>query len=399
MHGKPTKSVDWHRVTGVGTVLLALVTGVAVIFAWWQTLDAAHARTAQNYLELRKTFLTVDADLDSVDRSLVYSEKGGCPQWHTLKRYWYFSEPEWEVARIDDAQRDNWRNTQLPQVANSLRRAAYRGAFLEMRDSPAGRWNDPDGRAFVKAISDQYELIRQEAREKHDDSLKSLNDQSDFRYAPPCSGATGVADGIHWFRDSAEMKAIYEQTYRAASAVAMDAFKHYAPGTWGVILDIDETLLDNSEYQKELAAKAASYSDATFLDWVKRQEAALLPGAADFIDKVNRTWHGQVVLVTNQNPDQCAQTKRRLETLKIHVERMLCDDAGTHDKNKRFDLVQKGDSAEHIPPLKVVLWMGDNIRDFPALTQVSAGNPEEFGTRYFVLPNPLYGSWVDAARH
>jgi predicted secreted acid phosphatase len=68
----------------------------------------------------------------------------------------------------------------------------------------------------------------------------------------------------------------------------------------------------------------------------------------------------------------------------------------------RVRMIKISDStsyAEHIPPLKVVLWMGDNIRDFPALTQVSAGSPEEFGTRYFVLPNPMYGSWVDVARH
>jgi 5'-nucleotidase (lipoprotein e(P4) family) len=393
------KQTNWHAVTGVGTGLLALVTGVAVVFAWLQTLDAAHARTAQNYLELRKTFLTVDAGLDTVDRSLVYPEKGGCPQWHALKRYWYFSETEWKVAQIDHAQHDNWYDTQLPQVANALRRAAYRGAFIEMRDSPAGRLTDKDGKAFVKAIEDQYELIRRETLKKGDEPVKPLDNTSDFKLAPPCSVAPGVADAIHWYRDSAEMKAIYEQTYRAAGAVAKDFSKRYKPGTWGVILDIDETLLDNSQYQKELAAKAAPYSDPAFLKWVERQEAVLLPGAADFINSVNKAWHGRVVLVSNQNPEQCAQTKRRLETLQIHVERVLCDDAGTHDKNARFDLAQKGDPAQHIPALKAVLWIGDNIRDFPALTQSSTGNTKDFGGRYFVLPNPMYGSWVDVARH
>jgi hypothetical protein len=152
--------INWHALTGVCTGLLAVATLVAVGFALFQTLDAAHARTAQNYLELRKTFLQVDADLDQVNRGLVYPEMGGCPQWHALKRYWYFSETEWKVAQIDSAQHDNWNDTQRPQVANALRRAAYRGAFLEMRDSPAGRWNDKDGKAFVKAIEDQYEPIR-----------------------------------------------------------------------------------------------------------------------------------------------------------------------------------------------------------------------------------------------
>jgi 5'-nucleotidase (lipoprotein e(P4) family) len=392
------RQINWHALTGVCTGVLALVTGVAVVFAWLQTLDAAHARTAQNYLELRKTFLTVDADLDTVDRSLVYSEKGGCPQWHTLKRYWYFSETEWKVAQIDHAQHDNWYQTQLPQVANALRRAAYRGAFLEMRDSPAGRWTDADGIEFVKAIEDQYELIRQAALQKGDDSVKPLENKSDFKLAPPCSGGSGVADGVHWYRDSAEMKAIYEQTYRAASAVAKDSSKRYKPGTWGVILDIDETLLDNSQYQKELATNAAPYSDASFLEWLTSQKATSLPGAAEFIDSVENNWHGRVVLVTNQNPQQCVQTKQRLQTLKIRVELVLCDEGRTHDKNRRFELVQKGNPAQHISPLKIVLWIGDNIRDFPFLTQSSAGSPDEFGARFFVLPNPMYGSWVNVAR-
>jgi predicted secreted acid phosphatase len=45
------------------------------------------------------------------------------------------------------------------------------------------------------------------------------------------------------------------------------------------------------------------------------------------------------------------------------------------------------------PPLKVLIWVGDNIQDFPNLTQASPGNPGDFGVRYFVLPNPMYGSW------
>ena len=387
------KSINWHAVTGVCTGLLALATGIAVVFALWQTLDAAHARTAQNYLELRKTFLKVDADLDKVNRGLVYRELDGCPQWHMLKRYWYFSETEWKVAQIDQAQRDNWYKTQLPQVANALRRPAYRGAFLEMRDSPAGRWNDEDGQTFVKAIQGQYEKIRQAAQKKGDESVKPLEDTSDFKIAPPCSAATPVADGIHWYRDSAEMKAIYQQTYSAASAAAKNASRRYKPGTWGVILDIDETVLDNSIYQKELASRGAAYSDGTFLEWLQKQEALLLPGAADFILNINRNLHGRIVLVTNQNPAQCAQTVRRLKNLQMPVERVLCDDAGTQDKNARFELAQKGDSSQHIPPLTVVLWIGDNIRDFPALTQASPSDFSAFGTRYFALPNPMYGSW------
>jgi predicted secreted acid phosphatase len=46
-------------------------------------------------------------------------------------------------------------------------------------------------------------------------------------------------------------------------------------------------------------------------------------------------------------------------------------------------------------PVNVLIWVGGNIRDFPALTQASATYPE-FGVRYFALPNPIYGSWMQA---
>lgn len=386
------KQFPWESITAVATGLLALATIGAVLFAAWQIRDAVQARTAQDYVDLRKRFLEIDTELDKVNRSLAYSEAGSCPQWHVLKRYWYFSETEWKVAQIDDAQRSNWEEAQLPQVANSLRRPAYRAAFLEMRDSPARRFGDKDGHRFVDAVTREYERIRKNAAQRGE-SLSALEDRSDFKAAPSCQDG-GVADGVRWFRDSAEMKAVYTETYLAASDVARDAAKRLPPKSWGVILDIDETLLDNSEYQKELAAKGAPYSDTTFQQWLARQEAGPLPGAAEFVRVVNEDWHGRVALVTNQTPDQCAETKRRLQTLAIHYERMLCDEAHTQDKNARFIAVQQGDPVEHIPPMQVVLWIGDNIRDFPELSQASSGNPARFGTRYFVLPNPMYGSWV-----
>ncbi|HET7746393.1 MAG TPA: 5'-nucleotidase, lipoprotein e(P4) family, partial [Vicinamibacteria bacterium] len=67
-------------------------------------------------------------------------------------------------------------------------------------------------------------------------------------------------------------------------------------------------------------------------------------------------------------------------------------------KNPRFERVQKGTAAEGLPPLEVLLWIGDNIQDFPGLRQdVVRADPEAalapFGTRYFAIPNPMYGSW------
>ena len=58
--------------------------------------------------------------------------------------------------------------------------------------------------------------------------------------------------------------------------------------------------------------------------------------------------------------------------------------------------VQNGTASPALPPLAVLEWLGDNIQDFPGLTQAVRGDTATyalFGRRYFVLPNPDYGSW------
>jgi predicted secreted acid phosphatase len=76
---------------------------------------------------------------------------------------------------------------------------------------------------------------------------------------------------------------------------------------------------------------------------------------------------------------------------------MLCR-TGPSDKNPRFDAVQSGLLPSTLPPLMVVAFVGDNITDFPKLSQAIRGAGDdrfvEFGSRFFMLPNPMYGSWA-----
>ena len=58
---------------------------------------------------------------------------------------------------------------------------------------------------------------------------------------------------------------------------------------------------------------------------------------------------------------------------------------------------KQGTASAELPPLEIVMWVGDNIRDFPDLDQDLrlAGRQAfvDFGRVYFLMPNPLYGSW------
>jgi 5'-nucleotidase (lipoprotein e(P4) family) len=204
---------------------------------------------------------------------------------------------------------------------------------------------------------------------------------------------------LHWFRNAAERVAIDEQTFRAALAAATRLSSAEPAETWAVVLDVDETTLDNSEYQARTAITGQGFNAETWAAWVHEQSAPALPGAKQFTDAVQDQLHGKVVFVTNRNQDECADTEANLKAQNIRYDRILCapNDAKGQpisDKNGRFQAIQEGDAKAGIPALKILVFVGDNIQDFPKLSQRTPGNLDHFGVDYFLLPNPMYGSWV-----
>lgn len=205
-----------------------------------------------------------------------------------------------------------------------------------------------------------------------------------------CQSAPPMSDAVHWYRNSAEMRAAYEQTFRAAESQLRVQTRDLPRGSWAVIMDVDETLLDNSGYVVEFGR----YTPPTWDEWTARQSARALPGAVRFTTVVREELGGRVALVTNREQKSCADTQANLRREGIGHDLILCM-TDTADKNPRFAAVQAG-TAGH-PPLQVLMWLGDNIEDFPGLSQAD-GAAGEFGSRYFVLPNPYYGSWEQQPR-
>ena len=202
--------------------------------------------------------------------------------------------------------------------------------------------------------------------------------------------APDLPDNLHWFRNAAERQAVYVEIYRNATEVVRQASQNLPADSWGVVLDIDETILDNSEYQKERALLGVGYSKASWGDWVSKHAASRLPGAKEFMDTVLDQLHGEVILVTNRSVAQCPVTERNLAEQSLRYSRIVCDSVGDLDKNARFDEIRKGTATT--PALSVLAWLGDNIQDFPSSSQ-SSWDDRLFGILYFALPNPMYGSW------
>jgi predicted secreted acid phosphatase len=130
---------------------------------------------------------------------------------------------------------------------------------------------------------------------------------------------------------------------------------------------------------------------------VKRGAARALPGAVDFTSRV-RALGGRVVIVTNRDQQYCDVTRDNILGVGVPADEVLCrTDRANGSKDPRFEAVQAGTAPSTLPPLNVLMWVGDNIQDFPHLSQAIRTAPDSvlagFGDRYIVLPNPMYGSW------
>lgn len=200
---------------------------------------------------------------------------------------------------------------------------------------------------------------------------------------------------LQWARVSAEHRAIYAGTYRAAGDRLVALSSGRAQGSWGVILDADETLIDNSEYEIGRIPFGGSFDAKIWAAWVVEGRAPALPGAAAFTARVHQLG-GKVVIVTNRDDAECPITRTNLERVSIVADLVLCK-TDTDNKNPRFDAVQNGGAASGFPAIAVLEWFGDNIQDFPRLSQSIRNEPDsafsKFGEVFFALPNAMYGSW------
>jgi len=217
---------------------------------------------------------------------------------------------------------------------------------------------------------------------------------------PAPAGASASSpdpDSIRWVRDAAEYHAAVLQAYRAATVHVESEARTHTAGSWAVILDADETIVSNLTYQVERARLGQGYSPESWNAWVKRREATPLPGAAAFLARV-RALGGRIAVVTNRLQTECDDTIAVFERHALAYDAMLCRPNGSpSDKNPRFEAVAKGQSAAGATPFEVIAWIGDNIQDFPGLSQAVKTKGDTgfspFGVRFFVIPNPMYGSW------
>jgi 5'-nucleotidase (lipoprotein e(P4) family) len=218
---------------------------------------------------------------------------------------------------------------------------------------------------------------------------------------------------LKWYRTSAEKKAIYHEVFNNAyDKISTKVINNkLESGNWGIISDIDETVLDNTSYQLENLKTCKKFSPKMFYNSLAKENSPATPGAASFTCKIQQLG-GTVIFVTNRDGTfdntVIPSTINNLKKVGICFDNILFAKGSKPtdmDKNSRFNAVVNGDYTnmlrlKNMKAINIIGYFGDNIQDFPNIYQNKLENTNvndhifsQFGNTYFELPNPTYGSW------
>lgn len=218
----------------------------------------------------------------------------------------------------------------------------------------------------------------------------------------PCPVTNEYQEGaILWTQASGEARALSYQAFALARMMLERDLRTNRRGRLrrAVVVDVDETVLDNSPFQATLLKNRQGYDPRLWTEWVNRREATALPGAVEFL-RYAASRGVRVFYVTNRRTAEKEATATNLKKLgfpDVSDETLLVRTDGSSKEARR-----RAVSARH----RIVLLMGDNLNDFAEVFDRSRTvadriaavdrNREQFGTRFIVLPNVMYGDWESA---
>lgn len=232
---------------------------------------------------------------------------------------------------------------------------------------------------------------------------------------------------INWMQQSGEYRALAYQAYNSAQLAFDNAKKVKNPV---VIVDIDETVLDNSAYQSGLINTDTAFSTESWNQWIKAKKAKAVPGAVEFVNYVNANG-GKVFFISDRDESSTGDSKNNdlelatIANLKavgftgVNEQGLLLKGEftqtvnGKKDTNKQFrrEAVENGKADGKVHT--TVILVGDNLNDLDAVAgktnsarrlhvdnsknlygvKGSNSQTKAFKPTYIVLPNPMYGSW------
>jgi 5'-nucleotidase (lipoprotein e(P4) family) len=221
-------------------------------------------------------------------------------------------------------------------------------------------------------------------------------------------------NGTLWLQTSVEYKTTAMSVYAGATRLldaaigdhnwtaALEQDGNYSTKPPAVILDVDETVLDNSAYQAWVVAEKTHYSSKTWAAFVHDMISTPTPGALEFT-KAAAARGVEIFYVSNRKAPEEDPTIENLKKFGFpyadekHVMlRGEVEEWGSNKTPRRAAVTED---------YRVIMQFGDNFGDFTdeidgsiiERLEVMEKYGNYWGERWFMLPNPSYGSWESAA--
>ncbi len=232
--------------------------------------------------------------------------------------------------------------------------------------------------------------------------------------------------GAMWVKHAVEYRAVASQAYAAASN---DLQRFVADKSWSampdypvdetlppaVILDIDETIVSNVDFQMSYERP---YNNEKRDAWSQDNDSLAVPGVVEFVRNA-RAAGVEVFFVTNRpceardnNPDPCPQFQTAIDDLneigiEVPTNRLML--SGLEPEWDREKLVRRKLIARSY---RIIMLIGDDLGDFipcsrtrltktcdaPATSESRLRDYEQhrhyWGNGWYILPNPMHGSWT-----
>lgn len=203
---------------------------------------------------------------------------------------------------------------------------------------------------------------------------------------------------VLWHQHAAEYRALCYQAFNLAELrlASIKVKKHKRP--LAIITDIDETALDNSYSEAQSIKTNAEYNPANWKNWTSKAAATPLPGAVAFFQKAKQMGF-HVFYISNRDTAEVSTTLKNLQAYQFPdatAEHLLFLSNESSKEARRQKVAEQYD---------IVMLLGDNLNDFAKVFEKkniadrfaeTDAVQAEWGKKFIVLPNAIYGEWENA---
>ena len=225
---------------------------------------------------------------------------------------------------------------------------------------------------------------------------KSFQEQSMLSVLYVQTSTEFAANNIQTFNNASKAldMALQDKTWTAA----LEQKNNFSSKKPAIIVDVDETVLDNSSFQSRTILSGLSYPNG-WAKWVNESNASAVEGVYEFLHYANDSGV-KIFYVTNRLESFREPTIKNLKRLGLPFD----DNKNTLlmrvDENVRDKTERRRNIADDY---RIVLLVGDQLTDFISTKEAYVFHSDRkklakkysdmWGSKWFMITNPTYGRW------